>query len=71
MRKTSIPGIKGELIVTESEIMDRKTGAKTPYLSFSDGLNACGVYLNKDTKAELVKWLKPAAKAKKTEETNG
>lgn len=56
-RKEEIQAIGGKLIVTERKIKHHKSGELQDYLSFSNGQDVCGVFLDKNTKADLVKFL--------------
>lgn len=56
-RTVEIKTHSGKLIVTEREALHGKSKKMLPYLSFSDGQNAMGVYLDKETKKELSKFL--------------
>lgn len=56
-KKKIIKTFDGECVVTLRKAKHSKTGKMVDYLSFSDGLNATGVFLGKDTKKEIVEFI--------------
>lgn len=57
MRTENIKSLNATLTVTESKIKHQKSGEMLDYLSFSNGQDVCGVFLDKETKKELSKFL--------------
>lgn len=57
MKKEVITTFDGNLIVTEMKVKHPKNGEMTDYISFSNGQDVCGVFLGKETKKELSKFL--------------
>jgi len=57
MSKEEIKTLDGKLIVTESKVKHHTSGQMLDYLSFSNGQDVCGIYLGKETKKELSKFL--------------
>lgn len=56
-RKEVIPTFDGSLIVTERKVKHPKSKEMVDYISFSDGMSVSGVFLGKETKKELSKFL--------------
>tara|TARA_R110002012_G_C11437240_1_gene590125 strand:- start:72 stop:326 length:255 start_codon:yes stop_codon:yes gene_type:complete len=56
-KKEIIKTLNGNLIVTESKVKHQKSGDLLDYLSFSNGQDVCGVFMDKNTKKELSKFL--------------
>ncbi len=56
MKKEVIKALSGNLIVTESKVK-HQNGDMLDYISFSNGQDVCGVFLDKETKKELSKFL--------------
>ena len=56
-KKEIIKTFDGTLIVTESKVRHPKSKEMVDYLSFSDGMSVSGVFLDKNTKKELSKFL--------------
>ncbi len=57
MKKEVIKTFDGSLIVTEMKVKHPKNGDMVDYLSFSNGQDVTGVFLDKETKKELSKFL--------------
>lgn len=60
----------GKLFITERKALHSKKNELLPYLSFSDGQNAMGVFLDEKTKENIVKFLAPPKRAKKNDDDN-
>jgi hypothetical protein len=56
MKKT-VKTFDGNCIITEMKAAHGKSGDMKDYLMFSDGMNAVGFYLDKNTKKEIAKAL--------------
>jgi hypothetical protein len=58
MKTAKIKTADGECILTLREVKHPKSGKLVEYFSISDGLNVSGVFLGKDSKEEMYKFLK-------------
>lgn len=65
-RTTTIDVTGGKMHLTERKLKHPQTGKMANYVSFSNGMDVSGVYLNDKAKKEIAKWL-----TSKGEETNG
>jgi len=65
-RTVTVPANAGQkLTVTERKVKDEK-GEMVDYLSFSNGMEVCGVYMTAKTREELAKFFSTKPKRGKT-----
>ena len=66
-KTVTIDAVGGKIHLTERELKHPKSGKPATYLSFSNGMDVAGAYIDDATKKEIIKFLTP----KKGRTTNG
>lgn len=55
----SIDAVGGTIHLTERELKHPKSGKMTTYLSFSNGMDVAGAYIDAETRKKIIKFLTP------------